>query len=48
MAQGILKDNFPSECEFEGGIRRAPSRGFKLTKAQVPLALKNALRYIPG
>ena len=47
MAKGILQDFFPDPCEFEGGIRRAPSRGYRLTKAQTALALKNALRYIP-
>jgi urocanate hydratase len=47
MAQGILPDFYPEKNEFEPGIRRAPSRGFKLTKAQTTLALKNALRYIP-
>jgi urocanate hydratase len=47
MAKGILPNFYPDICEFEPGIRRAPSRGFKLTKAQTALALKNALRYIP-
>lgn len=32
---------------FQEGIRRAPDRGFRLTKAQTRVALKNALRYIP-
>ncbi len=35
-----------SPC-FESGIRRAPDRGFRLTRAQTQVALKNALRYIP-
>jgi urocanate hydratase len=47
MAHGILPDNYPKAIEFQPGIRRAPNRGFKLTKAQTSLALKNALRYIP-
>ena len=47
MASGILSDFYPEKCEFEAGIRRAPSRGFELSKTQVSLALKNALRYIP-
>ena len=47
MAHGISPDFFPDLNEFESGIRRAPSRGFNLTKAQTALALKNALRYIP-
>lgn len=38
--------NLPEYPEFEKGIRRAPSRGFNLTKAQTQTALKNALRYI--
>ena len=29
------------------GIRRAPDRGFRLTKAQAETALRNALRYVP-
>lgn len=32
--------------EFVPGIRRAPSRGFRLTPAQTEVALKNALRYV--
>ena len=47
MIHGILPNFYPEKCEFEEGIRRAPSRGFRLTKAQTALALKNALRYIP-
>jgi len=47
MAHGILPDFYPEKCEFESGIRRAPSRGYKLSKTQTALALKNALRYIP-
>jgi urocanate hydratase len=37
----------PEYPEFEKDIRRAPDRGFTLTKAQTETALKNALRYIP-
>ena len=47
MAQGILPDFCPDMPPFAQGVRRAPSRGFRLTKAQTALALKNALRYIP-
>ena len=36
----------PEKPGFEPGIRRAPSRGFHLTKAQTEIALKNALRYV--
>jgi len=37
----------PEHPPFAPGIRRAPSRGFRLTEAQTKTALKNALRYIP-
>lgn len=36
----------PKYPEFIDGIRRAPSRGYRLNKNQTKLALKNALRYI--
>ena len=42
-----LEDELPNMPRFQEGIRRAPDRGFTLTKAQAELALKNALRYIP-
>ncbi|GAA0122629.1 MAG: urocanate hydratase [Clostridium argentinense] len=42
-----LDDELPEMPKFQEGIRRAPDRGFTLTKAQAELALKNALRYIP-
>ena len=42
-----LPDTLPPETEFVPGVRRAPDRGFRLTKAQTAVALKNALRYIP-
>lgn len=42
-----LDDTLPEYPKFEAGIRRAPSRGFRLTEAQTKIALKNALRYIP-
>ena len=42
-----LKDGFPEYPAFIEGIRRAPDRGFTLSKAQSELALRNALRYIP-
>lgn len=41
-----LDDELPEMPEFVEGIRRAPSRGFHLTKAQTETALRNALRYI--
>jgi len=37
----------PPPPSFKEGIRRAPSRGFRLTKEQTKTALKNALRYVP-
>ena len=42
-----LDDEYPDYPEFVEGIRRAPDRGFRLTKAQAKIALKNALRYVP-
>lgn len=41
-----LDDELPEKTVFEEGIRRAPDRGFRLTKEQTELALKNALRYV--
>ena len=47
-AMAIKLDNeLPEMQSFVSGIRRAPDRGFTLTKAQSEVALKNALRYIP-
>ena len=42
-----LSAELPPMPPFEEGIRRAPDRGFRLTKEQTKLALKNALRYVP-
>ena len=42
-----LDETLPEYPAFEPGIRRAPSRGFRLTEEQTKIALKNALRYIP-
>ena len=42
-----LENWLPEKKEFIEGIRRAPDRGFRLTKDQTKIALKNALRYIP-
>lgn len=40
--------NIPKEIpKFKEGIRRAPKRESKLSKSDIKLALKNALRYIP-
>jgi len=42
-----LDPDLPEMPEFVKGIRRAPDRGFRLTRDQTRTALKNALRYIP-
>ncbi len=42
-----LDSELPDMPFFEKGIRRAPDRGFRLSKAQTAVALRNALRYIP-
>lgn len=42
-----LDDVLPEMPKFVEGIRRAPDRGFNLSKPQTEIALKNALRYIP-
>ncbi len=48
QAMTIKLDNqLPKLPKFVEGIRRAPDRGFRLTKAQTEVALKNALRYVP-
>ncbi len=47
-AMTIKLDNIlPEMPEFVEAIRRAPDRGYTLTKAQTETALKNALRYVP-
>ena len=48
LAMNVKLDNvLPKMPEFIDGIRRAPDRGFRLTKSQTEVSLKNALRYIP-
>ncbi|MCP3944315.1 MAG: urocanate hydratase [Desulfobacteraceae bacterium] len=42
-----LADELPPKTIFKEGIRRAPDRGFRLSRNQTATALKNALRYIP-
>ena len=42
-----LGNEYPDYPKFEEDKRRAPDRGFRLTKAQTKIALKNALRYVP-
>lgn len=38
---------FPEHPEFVSGIRRAPDRGWTLSRKETELALRNALRYVP-
>ena len=38
----------PPEPTFEPQYRRAPDRGLELSPAEIGLALKNALRYVPS
>lgn len=40
-------ETLPPKKPFQEGIRRAPSRGFRLSEKDAQTALKNALRYIP-
>ncbi len=42
-----LDNELPPMSEFVKGIRRAPKRELNLTKKEIEIALKNALRYIP-
>jgi urocanate hydratase len=42
-----LDGGLPPAPMFEAGIRRAPNRGFALSRTQTEIALKNALRYVP-
>ncbi len=42
-----LDATLPEYPAFEEGKRRAPDRGFRLTKEQTKIALRNALRYVP-
>ncbi len=42
-----LSDELPPKAEFDPGKRRAPDRGLNLSKVEIKIALKNALRYIP-
>jgi urocanate hydratase len=42
-----LDEALPENTVFDQGIRRAPDRGFRLTRQQTVMALRNALRYVP-
>jgi urocanate hydratase len=43
-----LDGPLPPMPAFRSGVRRAPDRGFRLSRSQTAVALKNALRYVPG
>jgi len=38
----------PEPPPFAPGVRRAPSRGYGLSRRDTAVALKNALRYVPA
>lgn len=42
-----LSNDLPPDPDFEQGIRRAPKRSYDMSKEDIKLALKNALRYVP-
>jgi len=42
-----LSSELPPDSVFDSKYRRAPDRGFDLTKSETVVALKNALRYVP-
>ncbi|MBW2072991.1 MAG: urocanate hydratase, partial [Deltaproteobacteria bacterium] len=42
-----LPETLPEMPAFIEGIRRAPDRGFRLSRRQTEIALKNSLRYVP-
>ncbi|GAF87819.1 unnamed protein product, partial [marine sediment metagenome] len=42
-----LPDKLPKYPKFKKEIRRAPARDLTLSKYEIKIALKNALRYIP-
>jgi len=46
-SQTIQLTELPPRKDFQPGIRRAPNRGYFLSKSETVLALKNALRYVP-
>ncbi len=52
LIKGAMKIKLDSELpkypEFIQGLRRAPKREAELSKSDIELALKNALRYIPS
>ncbi len=48
MTIRLEKGPLPDYPSFSEGIRRAPDRGWTLNRQETELALKNALRYVPG
>ena len=40
--------DLPEPQPFDPRVRRAPSRGFELSRSDTVVALKNALRYVPA
>lgn len=43
----VIQGPLPKKPEFMPGIRRAPNRGYTLSKKETKVALMNALRYVP-
>ena len=43
-----LDGPLPPMPAFDPAVRRAPDRGFRLSRSQTAVALKNALRYVPS
>lgn len=43
----VLTGPLPEMPKFQQGIRRAPNRGYTLSKKETKVALMNALRYVP-
>ena len=43
----VIQGPLPKKPEFLPGIRRAPNRGYTLSKKETKVALMNALRYVP-
>ena len=42
-----LPEELPAKQQFDPEMRRAPDRGYNLTRAETIVAVKNALRYVP-
>ena len=56
MTNGEIRDamtirlpaELPPQPSFVEGVRRAPHRGLRLSRQQIDIALRNALRYVPA